>query len=94
MKENAGIFYHYIFTGTICYLLSVKITHFYSFEAPTAGVGNSLSLAGHIGKKIIYGGQYKYHMDLIELTLRENGLLAFQFRKRSILRGIFNLLST
>jgi len=26
-----------------------------------AGVDNSLSLVGHIGSKIIYGGQYKNH---------------------------------
>ncbi len=31
---------------------------------PRPGVGNSLSLAGHIGNKTIYGGHYKCHMDL------------------------------
>jgi len=60
----------------------------------SAGVGNSLWLAGHIGNKIAYAGQYKYHNDLFDLTFERKGAFSGPFKKRTILRGIFNVLST
>ncbi len=65
-------------------------------ELPKPGVGNSLSLAGHIGIKIIYGGQYKYHMNLFELTVKRKLAFSGPFSEKKYfkLRGIFNLKST
>jgi len=48
------------------------------------GVTNSSCLAGRIGNKMVYAGQYKYHMDLFDLIFEKKVLLAVHFLKRSI----------
>jgi len=46
------------------------------------GVGNTLSLAGHIGSKIIYGGQCKHHMDLIKMTFKRKWAFSIPFSEK------------
>jgi hypothetical protein len=44
--------------------------------------------------KLVDVGLYKYDKDQFDMTFEKNGLLAVHFLKKSILKGIFNVLSS